>query len=106
MNEGARIYSPGGTLLAEGDPLRQPGLVAALEALAEEGPRSAYEGTIARILLALMEERGGLVTGEDLTTYEARWSAPVEVEFRGYDVRTRAALSDFPATLLALARQL
>ena len=46
MNEGARIYSPGGTLLAEGDLLRQPGLVGALEALAEEGPRSAYEGTV------------------------------------------------------------
>jgi gamma-glutamyltranspeptidase / glutathione hydrolase len=103
MNEGGRIYSPGGALLAEGDPLRQPGLVPALEALAEEGPRSAYEGTIGRALLALMEERGGLVTDEDLSTYEARWSEPVEVEFRGYDVRTRAGLSDLPAALLALA---
>ena len=44
MNEGARIYSPGGALLGEGDLLRQPGLVAALEALAEEGPRSALRG--------------------------------------------------------------
>src|SRR5262245_26817012 len=43
MNEGARIYSPGGELLVEGGLLRQPGLVAALEVLAEEGPRSAYD---------------------------------------------------------------
>ena len=47
MNEGARIYSPGGVLLDEGDLLRQPGLVAALEALAEEGPRSVYDGSLA-----------------------------------------------------------
>ena len=102
MNEGARIYSPGGELLAEGDLLRQPGLVAALEALAEEGPRSAYDGTLARALLALMEERGGLVTEEDLSAYEARWSDPVEVEFRGYRVQTRAGLSDFPEALRRL----
>jgi gamma-glutamyltranspeptidase / glutathione hydrolase len=103
MNEGARIYSPGGKLLAEGDLLQQPGLVGALEALAEEGPRSAYEGTLARALLALMEERGGLVTGEDLSAYEAEWSEPVEVAFRGYGVRTRAGLSDFPEALRRLA---
>jgi gamma-glutamyltranspeptidase / glutathione hydrolase len=99
MNEGARIYSPGGELLAEGDLLRQPGLVAALEAVAEEGPRSAYEGTLARALLALMDERGGLVTQEDLSAYEARWSEPVPVAFRGYDVRTRPGLSNVPEAL-------
>jgi gamma-glutamyltranspeptidase/glutathione hydrolase len=103
MNEGARIYSPGGKLLAEGELLRQPGLVAALETLAEEGPRSAYEGTLAQALLGLMDERGGLVTQEDLSAYEARWSDPLEVEFRGYRVETRAGLSDFPAALRRLA---
>jgi len=103
MNEGAHIYSPGGELLAEGDPLQQPGLVAALETLAEEGPRSVYDGTLARALLALMEERGGLVTQEDLSAYEAGWSDPIEVEFRGHRVVTRAGLSDFPAALQRLA---
>jgi gamma-glutamyltranspeptidase/glutathione hydrolase len=103
MNEGAEIYSPGGKLLDEGDLLRQPGLVAALESLAEDGPRGAYEGTIGRALLKLMGERGGLVTAEDLSSYEARWSDPFEVEFRGYDVRTRAGLSDFPGALARLS---
>jgi gamma-glutamyltranspeptidase/glutathione hydrolase len=102
MNEGAQIYAPGGSLLVEGDLLRQPGLVHALEALADEGPRSAYEGTIGRSLLGLMEERGGLVTEADLRAYEAVWSEPVAVEFRGLDLRTRAGLSDFPAALEAL----
>jgi gamma-glutamyltranspeptidase / glutathione hydrolase len=99
MNEGAAIYSPGGRLLGEGDPLRQPGLVSALESLAEDGPRGVYEGTIGRALLALMEERGGLVSAEDLTSYAARWSDPVELGFRGYELRTRSGLSDFPAAV-------
>jgi gamma-glutamyltranspeptidase/glutathione hydrolase len=102
MNEGARIYSPGGSLLGEGDLLRQPGLVAALESLAEDGPRGVYEGTIGRELLALMEDRDGLVTAGDLTSYEARWTDPVELAFRGFDLRTRAGLSDFPAALARL----
>src|SRR5438093_5372713 len=97
MNEGAEIYSPGGSLLDEGDLLRQPGLVPALESLAEDGPRGAYEGSIGRELLALMEERGGLVTADDLTSYEARWADPVELEFRGYGLRTRSGLSELPA---------
>jgi gamma-glutamyltranspeptidase/glutathione hydrolase len=99
MNEGAGIYSPGGSLLREGDLLRQPGLVRALEMLADEGPRSAYEGTIGKALLELMDERGGRVTEEDLHSYEATWIEPVSVEFRGFDVLTRAGLSDFPGAL-------
>src|SRR5512133_1807076 len=102
MNEGAQIYSPGGSLLDEGDLLRQPGLVPALESLAEDGPRGAYEGTIGRELLALMEQRGGLVTVDDLTTYEARWTDPVEIEFRGYGLHTRSGLSQFPAAVARL----
>jgi gamma-glutamyltranspeptidase/glutathione hydrolase len=99
MNEGAEIYSPGGSLLDEGDLLRQPGLAPALESLAEDGPRGAYEGTIGRELLDLMDARGGLVTADDLTTYEARWTDPVEIEFRGYGLRTRSGLSQFPAAV-------
>ena len=102
MNEGAEIYSPGGSLLDEGDLLRQPGLVPALESLAEDGPRGAYEGSIGRELLALMEEHGGLVTADDLTSYEARWADPVELEFRGYGLRTRSGLSELPAAVARL----
>ena len=66
MNEGARIYAPEGELLPAGAQLVQPGLVPALELVAEEGPRSAYEGTLGEALLELMDERDGLVTRADL----------------------------------------
>src|SRR5262245_18460098 len=69
MREGGRVYAPGGRLLEEGDHLDQPGLVAALEVVAEEGGRTFYSGTLAEALLQLMEERGGLVTPEDLAAY-------------------------------------
>ena len=102
MNEGARIYSPGGELLQAGGRLEQPGLVRALEFLADEGPRSAYEGRLASALLELMDERGGLVTRDDLRGYEASWAEPDEVPYAGTRLFTREGLSRVPAGLSQL----
>jgi gamma-glutamyltranspeptidase/glutathione hydrolase len=102
MNEGRRIYSPGGRLLEAGDRLEQPGLVRAMELLADEGPQSAYEGSLAAALLALMDERGGLVTAADLEAYEARWSDPVELGYAGTRVLTRGGLAPLGDTLPGL----
>jgi gamma-glutamyltranspeptidase/glutathione hydrolase len=99
MNEGERIYAPDGSLLGAGERLEQPGLVSALETLADEGPRSVYEGTLADALRDLMNARGGLVTKEDLRAYEVRWSAPAEVPYCGTRFLTRSGLSGLPETL-------
>jgi gamma-glutamyltranspeptidase/glutathione hydrolase len=99
MNEGERIYSPGGELLRAGGRLEQPGLVDALELVIAEGPRSFYSGSLAEALLALMDERGGLVTHADLAAYRARWSRPVEVRYAGRRFLTRSGLSGVPETL-------
>ena len=104
MNEGARIYAPGGSLLETGGRLEQPGLVTALELLATEGPASACTGTIGQALLALSEERGGLVTATDLASYEPVWSEPVEVEYLGRRVLTRSGISGVPETLARMPR--
>jgi len=98
MNEGAAIYSPGGVLLAAGERLEQPGLAAALGALAED-PASVYRGTIGAQLLALCAERGGLVTQRDLDTYEAVWSEPVSVPYLELRLLTRGGLSGIPETV-------
>ncbi len=102
MREGAAIYSPGGKLLAAGETLRQPGLVAALEAIAGEGARSVYEGTLAQSLLGLMAERGGLVTDGDLRSYRAVWSDPVTIDFAGSQLLSRGGLSAVPESFAAL----
>ncbi len=90
MREGGRIYKREGRLLAEGEWLEQPGLVPALEAVAEEGARSP---TVEAALLALMDERGGLVTREDLEAYRASWGEPGRVERSGYAFASRIGLS-------------
>src|SRR6478736_5277313 len=48
MREGARLYAPAGTLLVEGDLLDQPGLVAALESIRDEGASTVFAACCSR----------------------------------------------------------
>jgi gamma-glutamyltranspeptidase / glutathione hydrolase len=97
MREGGRIYSPGGRLLENGDRLEQPGLVAALELVATEGARSP---SLEERLLALMEERGGVVTRDDLRAYTAQWEEAVRADYAGAALLSRPALNS-PLPVLA-----
>jgi gamma-glutamyltranspeptidase/glutathione hydrolase len=49
-----------------------------------------------------MEERGGLVTAEDLASYRAEWRAPVAIEHRGLTLASRGALNSALPVLQAL----
>lgn len=98
MREGARIYSPSGRLLQTGERMQQPGLVSAFEAVSEEGAESP---TLEAALLALIEERGGLVTRQDLDFYEPAWGEPGRIEFRSFELASRIGLA---SPLPALAR--
>jgi gamma-glutamyltranspeptidase/glutathione hydrolase len=104
LDAGARIYAPAGKLIAAGDRLEQPGLVAALDAVAAEGASSVYRGTIAAALLDLSRERGGLLTEEDLGAYEAQWRKPAAVPYLGLTLLTRGGLSRIPETVPRLPR--
>jgi len=99
MREGARIYAPGGRLLQEGDSLAQPGLVAALELVRDEGARSVYEGSIARELVTLVAEREGRITAGDLAAFDAGWSEPARARYAGRTVCSRGDLSGVPEAL-------
>jgi gamma-glutamyltranspeptidase / glutathione hydrolase len=103
MNEGAAIYAPGGELLRAGDQLEQPGLVAALEALADDAA-AVYRGAIAAELLALSAERCGLLTRADFDAYKPYWNDPVEVGYAGGRIVTRGGLSGIPETVPRLPR--
>ena len=104
MREGAPMYAPHGRLLTAGERLDQPGLARALELVADEGAATFSSGTVAHELVALMEERGGLVTAEDLRAYEPEWLDPVEVEYAGRRVHTRGDLAGVAETLRQLPR--
>lgn len=104
MREGAEIFlREDGTLREEGDTLVQPGLALALEAVAEEGARVfAPDGTLGRALLALSDERGGLVTADDLAAYRPHWRETIDVAYAGTRIATREALTPLRPVLASL----
>jgi gamma-glutamyltranspeptidase / glutathione hydrolase len=84
---GAKIFSrDDGTPLRDGDRLLQPDLAATLTAIAEQGPRGFYEGPVAEKLAKGIQEAGGIMTPDDLKSYQPVLRQPVRGSYRGYDI--------------------
>jgi gamma-glutamyltranspeptidase/glutathione hydrolase len=83
----ARIFARAdGSSLREDDRLVQADLAATLSAIAAQGPRGFYEGPVAERLAAGVREAGGIMTADDLKSYQAMIRAPVRGSYRGYDI--------------------
>ena len=99
LDRGAELFSPGGRLLKEGDTVHQPRMEQFLGLLAEEGHRSVYEGQLAEDLLALCQDRGGIIRRQDLLAYEVLLEQPRSVTYAGAEVYSRRGLSALLPTL-------
>src|SRR6202022_4468509 len=74
-----------GTPLHDGDRLIQSDRAATLAAISEQGPRGFYEGPVAEKLVKAVHDAGGIMTLDDLKSYQAVIRAPVRGTYRGYD---------------------
>ena len=72
--------------LREGDRLIQTDLAATLAAIAEQGPRGFYQGPVAAKLAKAVSDAGGILTSDDLKSYQAIIRAPIRGSYRGYDI--------------------
>jgi gamma-glutamyltranspeptidase / glutathione hydrolase len=75
-----------GSPLHDGDRLIQSDLAATLAAIAEQGPRGFYEGPVAEKLVKSVRDAGGIMTLDDLKSYQAVIRAPVRGSYRGYGI--------------------
>jgi gamma-glutamyltranspeptidase/glutathione hydrolase len=83
----AKIFSRAdGTSLQEDDRLVQADLAATLSAIATQGPRGFYQGPVAEKLAAGVREAGGIMTVDDLKSYQPVVRAPVHGSYRGFDI--------------------
>jgi gamma-glutamyltranspeptidase / glutathione hydrolase len=85
-NSAKAFSKPDGTALRDGDTLVQGDLAAVLSAIAEQGPRGLYEGAVAEKLVKAIRDAGGIMTTDDLKSYQAILRAPVRGTYRGYDI--------------------
>jgi gamma-glutamyltranspeptidase/glutathione hydrolase len=89
---GVELYAPGGTLLGDGDLLRQPGLADALLLTPEE------------LGEALLRFDGTHLTQEDLRAYRPLWREPAALDYCGTRLLARDGLTPVLPVLGALPR--
>ncbi len=82
------VFYPGGEPLEEGQRLVQTELADTLEALVLRGPSGFYEGDVADAIVATLQRGGGVLTNEDLESYESKWRQPLRGWFRGHEIIT------------------
>ena len=84
--EAAALFAPHGRVLGAGDVFRWPDLADALERLGAEGAEPFTTGAVARRVLAWLQERGGVLTAEDLASYAAIEREPLRIAYHGREV--------------------
>lgn len=86
--EGVATYLHDGAVPRPGTLLVQPDLAATLRRIGAEGPGYLYEGPLGWAIGALMRERGGLLSGQDLREYpeSLHWADPLALAYRGVTV--------------------
>ncbi|MGE0592760.1 MAG: gamma-glutamyltransferase [Vicinamibacterales bacterium] len=84
--EATRTFLPGGRAPAVGAVFRNPDLAASYRVIAAEGRDAFYRGDIARRILNCSAVRGGLLTGADLSEYDAEWVTPLSTTYRDWTV--------------------
>lgn len=100
--EAAALFAPGGRALREGELFAFPDLGDAIERLGAEGAAPFYSGEIAERVMRWLEERGAVLTREDLLVYGAIAREPVRVAYRGREIATNPPPSA-GGVLIALA---
>ncbi|HEV7407968.1 MAG TPA: gamma-glutamyltransferase [Bradyrhizobium sp.] len=83
----AKIFSRAdGSSLREGDTLVQSDLATTLTTILEQGPRGFYQGPVAEKLVKSIGDAGGIMTLDDLKSYQPVIRSPVRGSYRGYDI--------------------
>jgi gamma-glutamyltranspeptidase/glutathione hydrolase len=84
--DSARVFLPGGALLAKGARLVQGDYAGTLRTIASEGAAALYGGALGRQVVEHMARAGGLITLDDLGRYRTVERVPVRGTYRGFEI--------------------
>jgi gamma-glutamyltranspeptidase/glutathione hydrolase len=103
-DETRKNFFTGDRVYRVGEEIRFPELADTLEAIAEEGADLFYEGELARRISGYILREGGIITEEDLATYEAIVREPLSFAYKDRTVHTNGPPSAGGATLGQMMR--
>jgi gamma-glutamyltranspeptidase/glutathione hydrolase len=87
-----------------GETFKQPALAATLRAVADQGTDYIYKGPWAKKLVAAVQADGGVMTLEDLSSYEVTWQDPLVADFGAYRIHTNPQPNDGGVNLIEAQR--
>ena len=82
----AEDYLPNGKAPRAGQVIRLPGLANTLRTISDGGPDAFYTGPVAEAIVSSLEERGGVMTLDDLKQHHSTWDEPIKIDYRGVTV--------------------
>ncbi len=97
------VYRPGGSVLREGDRLKQPALAGTLKRLVRDGLQSFYDGALARDIAGDLAEGGSPVSAVDLQAHRVERPQPLNASICGARLYNSAPPTQGFASLLILA---
>lgn len=66
--------------------VRNPGLSRALRLIQKDGRDAFYKGDIAKAIVSKVQNGNGVMSLEDLATFQSEWVEPISTRYHGYDV--------------------
>ncbi|CAH1405357.1 unnamed protein product [Nezara viridula] len=69
-----------GELAQYGDVIKLPTLAKTFKIIAEEGPDALYKGSLTAGFVKDIQDNGGIITEEDMNSYQVRWEEPVHLK--------------------------
>jgi gamma-glutamyltranspeptidase/glutathione hydrolase len=96
------LSTPAGAIPEAGYLLKQKDLADTLEVIGDYGSDVVYKGDIADAIVQEMQKGGGLITYDDLASYQAIIRKPLYTEYRGKKVWTNPPPSVGGATLVEM----
>jgi gamma-glutamyltranspeptidase / glutathione hydrolase len=83
-----RLFTLNGQLPRAGDRVRNSELAPVLERIGREGADAFYHGDVARAVVDVVRQSGGLLTPDDLAAYRAREHALISTPYRNAIIHT------------------
>ena len=84
----ASVFLQDGFPRMEGELLVQKDLANVLRTIAKKGKKGFYEGKYANEFVKGIKQRGGVLTENDFSTYNAKLTVPLKGTYRGYGILT------------------
>ncbi|XP_033825953.1 glutathione hydrolase 7 [Periophthalmus magnuspinnatus] len=85
------LFLPNGQIPLAGLFSRRMDLAAILDAVAEKGISEFYSGNLTQEIVAVVQEKGGVLTEEDLDKYSTVLRKPAEINYQGHHVMASPA---------------